>query len=171
MGRESIMRFALLLALCQEQAAALVGSPLSGKMPASFLRPSEKNVILYDGVCNMCNRWVNFVIDNDPDCIFCFASMQSRAGREILDAIGRSDDLSSFVLVDDEGFWTQSTAALRTAGVALQPIPYFLRDGLYRVVADNRYSILGRVADGDTPSCQLKYDYATPRERMLDLDG
>jgi len=129
-----------------------------------------------------CATGVNFVIDNDPDCIFCFASMQSRAGREILDAIGRSDDLSSFVLVDDEGFWTQSTAALRvaaglspavlrTAGVALQPIPYFLRDGLYRVVADNRYSILGRVADGDTPSCQLKYDYATLRERMLDLDG
>lgn len=108
--------------------------------------------------------------------------MQSRAGREILDACGRSDDLSTFVLVDEDGFWTQSTAALRvaaglgptllrTAGVTLQPVPHFLRDGIYRAVADNRYSVLGRAVDGSAPSCQLKYEYDVLRERMLDFEG
>ena len=62
-------------------------------------------------------------------------------------------------------------AVLRTAGVALQPLPHFLRDSVYRVVADNRYSILGRAADGAAPPCQLKYDYDVLRERMLDLEG
>merc|ERR1712087_357854 len=152
------------------QTAALISGPLSGKLSESFQRPSGKNVILFDGVCNFCNRWVNFVIDNDPNGIFCFASMQSPQGRQILDACGRPDDLSTFLLVDEEGFWTQSTAALRVAanldpmllrraGASFQNVPLFLRDGLYRVVADNRYSILGRMDDGVTPSCQLKYDY------------
>jgi hypothetical protein len=82
------------------------------------------------------------------------------------------------------GFWTQSTAALRVAqrlrpvplsiaGSSLQLIPPLLRDPLYRVVADNRYSILGKVAEDEPPACQLRYDYATVQERFLEttLDG
>ena len=72
------------------------GGPLAGALPADFELPrGGKSVILFDGVCNFCNAWVSLVLDNDPDGLFCFASMQSDAGRELLAACGRSaDDLS-----------------------------------------------------------------------------
>jgi predicted DCC family thiol-disulfide oxidoreductase YuxK len=84
-------------------ARGLVG-PAAGLMPANFQLPRGRSVILFDGVCNFCNRWVQFVIDNDPDASFSFSSMQSPAGRQLLKACGRpSDDLSTFVLIDDAG--------------------------------------------------------------------
>lgn len=169
----------LMLSATGGAARGLVG-PASGAMPPTFRLPAGRSVILFDGVCNFCNRWVQFVIDNDPVGEFCFSSMQSPVGRELLEACGRpSDDLSTFVLIDDAGFWTQSTAALRVAqrlrpvplsvgGSALQLVPPVVRDSLYRVVANNRYSILGKSAEDESPSCQLRYDYATVKERFLD---
>ncbi|GAB5367402.1 hypothetical protein AAMO2058_001226900 [Amorphochlora amoebiformis] len=121
------------------------------------------SVILFDGVCNFCNTWVNLVIDNDSKGKFCFAPLQSEVGKKLLQTAGRSpDDLSSFLLADQEGFWTESTAALRvasqlespvisTAAAAFFAVPEFVRDQGYRVVADNRYNILGRIGDNDTP--------------------
>lgn len=156
--------------------------PLSGSLPSSFALPRGKSVILFDGVCNFCNRWVNFVLDNDPDGVFVFASMQSQAGRDLLEAVGRPpDDLSTFVMIDSEGFWTQSTAALRVAkslpvpalntlGVAFMPLPSFVRDKVYETVATNRYSILGRQEDDATPSCILRDDAAAVQERFLDVN-
>lgn len=108
--------------------------------------------------------------------------IRREAGRKLLTECGRpADDLSTFVLIDEEGFWTQSTAALRVAqglgpaslgvlGNALMPLPSLVRDSVYRVVADNRYSILGRSSDDAPPSCQLRYDSLTLRERFLDYE-
>ena len=50
--------------------------PLSGPLPPDFSLPNGRSVILFDGVCNFCNAWVGFVLDNDPDGLFCFASLQ-----------------------------------------------------------------------------------------------
>ena len=106
--------------------------------------------------------------------------MQSPAGRHLLDTCGRpADDLSTFVMIDGEGFWTQSTAALRVAealprptlnvlGGAFMPLPAALRDVVYQTVATNRYSILGRDDDGTTPSCMLRDDAFAMKERFLD---
>jgi len=106
--------------------------------------------------------------------------MQSPAGRRLLDTCGRPpDDLSTFVVLDQEGFWTQSTAALRVAqglprpalnvlGAAFLPLPSALRDTVYQTVATNRYSILGKDADGATPSCMLRSDAFAMQERFLD---
>lgn len=55
-----------------------VTGPLSGPLPADFELPSGRSVILFDGVCNFCNAWVGFVLDNDPEGMFCFASLQVR---------------------------------------------------------------------------------------------
>ena len=73
-------------------AAAALGTlrpatgPLSGRMPADFsLPPGRDGIILFDGVCNFCNRWVGFVVDNDVDGAYAFASMQSEVGRRLLD--------------------------------------------------------------------------------------
>ena len=59
------------------QLSAVTG-PLSGQLPADFSLPKGRSVILFDGVCNFCNAWVGFVLDNDPEGLFCFASLQVR---------------------------------------------------------------------------------------------
>ena len=159
---------------------AAVTGPLEGPLPAGFELPEGRSgIIMFDGVCNFCNRWVSFVLDNDPDGLFAFASLQSSAGRTLLQTIGRGEnDLSTFVVIDREGFYTQSTAALRVGKTlrlpalnvmasALMPVPPLVRDGVYRLVAENRYSILGRDADGATPSCQLR----APEEMDRFLDA
>jgi len=148
---------------------AAAGGPLSGAMPSGFELPGGgRAVILFDGVCNFCNAWVSFLLDNDEEGQFCFASLQSERGRELLAACGRSpDDLSTFVLIDGEGFHTQSSAALRVArqlrspllgaaARAFEPVPRVIRDSVYRLVANNRYRILGRDSDGAEPSCKLR---------------
>ena len=158
-----------------------VSGPLSGPLPPSFALPEGRSgIIMFDGVCNFCNRWVSFVLDNDPEGKFAFASLQSDKGRELLSTIGRApDDLSTFVVIDAEGFHTQSTAALRVGQTlnlpalnamagALMPVPPLVRDGVYRLVADNRYSILGKDTDDAVPSCQLRADAFTVKDRFLD---
>ena len=149
-------------------------------MPADFSLPEGRSgVILFDGVCNFCNRWVSFVLDNDPDGLFAFASLQSEVGGELLRQCGRdASDLSTFVVIDSEGFHTQSNAALRVAATlekpalnalasAASPLPLGLRDGVYRLVANNRYSILGKDESGGPESCKLRADSATVGARFL----
>lgn len=161
-------------------ARMAVTGPLSGAMPADFTLPrGGKSVILFDGVCNFCNAWVSFVLDNDREGRFCFASLQSKAGGELLEACGRtSDDLSTFVVIDEAGFYTQSTAALRVAATlrspvlnaaaaAFGPVPPLVRDSVYRLVASNRYLILGRDDDGAEASCKLRADADEVAERFL----
>lgn len=154
--------------------------PLSGTMPNDFeLPPGRSGVILFDGVCNFCNRWVSFVLDNDPKGLFAFASLQSDAGRDLLTKCGRdASDLSTFVVIDADGFHTQSSAALRVAATlekpalnalatAFTPMPTPLRDGVYRLVANNRYSILGKDESGGPESCKLRADANVVAERFL----
>lgn len=146
--------------------------PLRGDLPEGhqLLPDGREGVILFDGVCNFCNRWVSFVLDNDPEGIFAFASLQSPKGGELLAACGRdAEDLSTFVVIDRSNFYTQSDAALRVGAMLKLPalnvlasaatrVPSPLRDGVYRLVANNRYSILGKDESGDGPSCQLRAD-------------
>merc|ERR1711998_559849 len=105
---------------------------------------------------------------------------QSDVGKKLLQNAGRdANDLSSLLLADEEGFWTESTAALRVgaklnspavanAASALQFIPKPLRDVGYRVVADNRYSFLGKISNTETPRCKIGKDAQILRERFLD---
>lgn len=157
-----------------------VTGPLSGPMPPGFELPAGRSgIILFDGVCNFCNRWVSFVLDNDPEGLFAFASLQSDTGRSLLQKCGRQgSDLSTFVVIDEEGFHTQSSAALRVAATlrkpalnvvaaAFTPLPLPLRDSVYRLVAENRYSILGKDESGGPESCKLRADLPLVAERFL----
>ncbi|CAI5942605.1 unnamed protein product, partial [Closterium sp. NIES-65] len=114
----------------------------------------DRPIVLYDGVCNMCNGGVNFALDADPQGRLRFAALQSEAGRALLARSGRSpDDISSIVLVERDGAYIKSDAVLRIARLldlpypplaflaALAPKP--LRDVVYDGIANNRYSILG----------------------------
>ncbi|KAL7487140.1 hypothetical protein ACHAW6_012741 [Cyclotella cf. meneghiniana] len=116
-------------------------------------------IILFDGVCNLCNSAVNLALDWDPSGKLRFAALQSNVGRSLLQAHGRkSDDISSIVFVTTEGAYVKSDAILGITQelnplpfVPMRPlaalgrwvVPQFLRDLIYDGVADNRYSIMG----------------------------
>lgn len=120
----------------------------------------RRPVILFDGVCNMCNNAVNLALDWDKDGKLRFSALQSNVGRALLQVHGRkADDISSIVLVTNDGAYIKSDAILKIAEeltplsvLPLKPavvlsrmvVPKFLRDIIYDNVADNRYNIMGK---------------------------
>ncbi len=115
----------------------------------------RRPIILFDGVCNLCNGGVNLALDLDPPGKLRFAALQSDAGRALLRRAGRDpDDISSIVLVEERDSYVKSDAVLRIARYLDNPalpaaaalgmlFPGVLRDVVYDIVADNRYSLLG----------------------------
>ncbi|MDE2806478.1 MAG: DCC1-like thiol-disulfide oxidoreductase family protein [Gemmatimonadota bacterium] len=118
----------------------------------------SRPVILFDGVCNLCNASVRWVLRRDTRARFDFASLQSAASKRILEAAGVEGGAESLpdaiVLVDREGVHTGAAAALRIArrlsfphslpGVLGAAVPAAIRDPVYRFVARNRYRWFGR---------------------------
>jgi predicted DCC family thiol-disulfide oxidoreductase YuxK len=122
-------------------------------------------VVLFDGVCNVCNAAVNFIIDRDPEARFCFASLQSGKGRELCAAHGLSEDVRTIVLVEDGAAYTESTAVLRIVrrlGAAWPLLyvaillPRALRDVLYRFFAANRYRWFGKRESCRVPTPDIR---------------
>jgi predicted DCC family thiol-disulfide oxidoreductase YuxK len=121
---------------------------------------SEKQIILFDGVCNFCNFWVNFVIKRDNRDIFRFSALQSDVSKEIIHRINYDiSNPDTFVLIIGEDYYTKSTAALKVckelSGMIkiLYPIiilPKFFRDFVYDLIAKNRYKLFGK-----TDSCRI----------------
>jgi predicted DCC family thiol-disulfide oxidoreductase YuxK len=113
-----------------------------------------ERILLFDGVCNLCNGAVQFVINRDERQKFRFASLQSEAGQDLLRHFGLSTQrFDSFVLIEGERFHTESTAALRVAKqmgggwpllYAFIIVPAPIRNAVYRFVARNRYRWFGR---------------------------
>ena len=127
---------------------------------------SQPAIILFDGVCNLCNGFVTFVIRRDPANRFRFASLQSDIARELLKhQPGAGQGLDSVVLIENGRYYQQSTAALRIlrrlgAGwpllYSLILVPAFLRDKIYAWIAKNRYRWFGQRASCMLPSPELK---------------
>jgi predicted DCC family thiol-disulfide oxidoreductase YuxK/uncharacterized membrane protein YphA (DoxX/SURF4 family) len=128
-------------------------------------------VILYDGECGLCDKWVQFVLKHDRRGIFRFAPLQSVRGKELLQNSGHPEsDLSSMVLIiDDQAYWrsTGPLMILRQLGGTWSLlgifglVPLFIRDSVYAGVAANRYRWFGKSND----SCRLLHPYE--RERFL----
>ena len=126
----------------------------------------EKPIILFDGVCNLCNSSVQFIIKRDKKEQFLFASLQSDYAKEHLpDELSDSKALQSIVLKEKDEIKTKSTAALTIArhlsGVwpilyAFMIIPKFLRDWVYDIIAKNRYKWFGKKDQCMIPSPELK---------------
>jgi predicted DCC family thiol-disulfide oxidoreductase YuxK len=114
----------------------------------------EGPVLLFDGVCNLCNGVVQFLIPRDPAGHIRYAPLQSGAGRALLARTDRSgDDLDTVVLVEGGRTYTKSAAAIRVAELLGWPyrvaalgrlVPRRVRDWLYDLVAANRYDWFGR---------------------------
>jgi len=123
-------------------------------------------IILFDGICNLCNASVQYVIRHDSKQIFRFASLQSRFGQEILSNNNLPvNDFNSFVLFDNNKVFTRSTAALKVARklngfikllYAFIIIPKFIRDAIYNIIAKNRYKWFGKKNECMIPTAELK---------------
>ena len=113
-----------------------------------------RDIILFDGVCNLCNGAVDFILDRDPSGHYAFASLQSGAGQEILSRYGLSTkDFDSLVLVKGGKVYKKSRAALEISSKlngawpllqVFKIIPRFAGDGLYNFIARNRYNFFGK---------------------------
>ena len=111
-------------------------------------------ILLFDGECNLCNGAVQFVLTHEQDNRIRFASLQSATGQQLLEQFGLpTRTYESFVLVDGDRFFTESTAALRVTRYlkggwkwlyAFIVVPKPIRDWVYRLVARNRYRWFGR---------------------------
>lgn len=136
-------------------AALPLAGPLVHYRGGSMSQSDGTAVIVFDGVCVLCNGWVRFLIRHDRCNRYRFAAMRTPAGRTLLEGHGLDpDDPVSFLLVDEHGAWTDTTAIARVlaglggrwrlASRAVGLVPHRLRDAAYRRVARNRYRWFGR---------------------------
>ena len=122
-------------------------------------------ILLFDGHCNLCNAWVQFIVKRNPAKTIRFASLQSKAGRALLDEHKIAQNyLDSLVLIEEERFSVSSSAALRTLSYLstwesqlklLLVLPRPLRDLIYRFVARYRYKWFGRREQCMIPTAEL----------------
>ncbi len=114
----------------------------------------SRPVVLFDGVCNLCNSSVRFIIKRDPGSVFRFAPLQSDTSKSILKQFELpTDGLDTFILVEDGECYVRSEAALRVArrlgggwgllyGFII--IPRSIRDYVYGIIARHRYEWFGK---------------------------
>ncbi len=138
--------------------------------------PRQRPLILFDGVCNLCNSAVQWVIERDKEGRFDFASLQSDAARRELVKVMSTEEIDELpdimVLIDSGGVHVRSAAALRILreldswflllrlGVVL---PRPIRDAIYNLIARNRYRWFGRRDTCMTPTPDIA-------ARFLDAD-
>ena len=123
-------------------------------------------IILFDGVCNLCNAAVQYVIKHDKKKLFHFASLQSEAGQMFLKKhFLSSTDFNSFILVYEDKIYSKSTAALMVAknlngAIKLLSgfiiVPVFIRDAVYNLIARNRYKWFGKKDNCMIPTPDLQ---------------
>jgi predicted DCC family thiol-disulfide oxidoreductase YuxK len=115
----------------------------------------EQRIILFDGVCNLCNGSVIFVLQREKEPMFKFASIQSEAGKELLKWCGLPEDYKqAIILIDHRKAYFGSTAALKIGQQLRFPwsllaylgfiVPGFVRDWVYNQIAAHRYRWFGK---------------------------
>ncbi|MCF7569463.1 DUF393 domain-containing protein [Sabulilitoribacter arenilitoris] len=133
----------------------------------NFAIPRDKKVILFDGVCNLCNSSVQYVIKHDKQNQFMFTALQSNAGKEIVETYNIDTKKIDSILLytPDKGIDYKSTAALKIASQLGFPqnlmgmffvIPPFIRNWVYDYIAKNRYKWYGKKDACMIPTPELK---------------
>ncbi|NDC40036.1 MAG: DUF393 domain-containing protein [Chitinophagia bacterium] len=122
-------------------------------------------VVFFDGVCNLCNNTVQFIIRNDRKGKIMFCALQTPEGAEARTLAGLRGEDSSLILLHNGKYYTHSTGALRIAGLlgGFWPVlsvgllvPRFVRDAVYRFIAANRYRWFGKKTACMIPTPALK---------------
>lgn len=135
------------------------------KIASTVFENDNRPIILFDGVCNLCNGGVNYAIDHDEKAKFRFASLQSVIGQSLLIRSGKEpNDTSSIVMVTKDDAFFKSDAVIKIAseleGNPILPligtlgpfVPSFLRNFVYNFVAKNRYTF------GEADQCRIDFD-------------
>ena len=114
---------------------------------------SEKHIILFDGICNLCNGAVNFILKRDKKKQFRFVALQSEKGGNLISKFKIAPKTDSIILILNKQVYTESDAAIAIAKLLPAPwnwfsafkiIPKNLRDGIYKWIAKNRYRWFGK---------------------------
>lgn len=132
--------------------------------------PQDKKIILFDGVCNLCNSAVNFIIDRDRDDQFRFVSLQSELGQQLIDYLAiRERNIDSIILYEPgKAYYYKAQAVfkiLNSVGglykliLLFRFLPNTLKDHIYDYVAKNRYKWYGKreACRIPTPEIQKKF--------------
>jgi len=125
-----------------------------------------RKIILFDGVCNLCNQSVQFIIKHDQHSLFSFASLQSEASARLLAEFNLpSNQLDSVIYIEGKKLYTESTAALKIAKHLKSPwkfayvfiiVPTPLRNFFYKIIAKNRYKWFGKQSACMIPTPDMK---------------
>lgn len=125
-------------------------------------------IIVFDGNCNLCNRWVQFVIKRDPDALFKFTATKSVHGKNYIEKYSIQAD--SIILIEGKQVFIKSNAAIKILkqlngywfiASTLLLLPRFIRDFFYTIVAKNRYQWFGKKQE-------CTYTIGAFKERFLD---
>lgn len=147
------------------------GLQLIGVLPRRRAASGETPIVLFDGVCGLCNNWVDFILKIDRRGVVRFASLQSGTGTRLLREHGLKEGyLDSIVLVQNGRALTKSDAVLEVMRVTgtvwsvvnvFSVLPRYFRDAVYNLIAANRYRIFGK-----HETCRLP----SPEERARFVD-
>lgn len=123
-------------------------------------------IVVFDGMCNFCSWWVQFIIRRDPVGVFKFAPMQSEAGGKVLETYGIDPrNVETLLLIKNGRAYVKSDAALEIAkdlkgiwklAVSLKVVPRPLRDGAYSLWAKNRYRWFGKRQQCLVPTAEIR---------------
>lgn len=116
--------------------------------------PQERPVLIFDGVCEICNASVNFILRWEKQHDILFTANQNAPGRALLEQFGKDPESNTTIyFVEDGKIYEQSAAIMRVArrlrfpwnlGYGFIIVPRFIRDFFYRLIARNRYSLFGK---------------------------
>ena len=124
------------------------------------------NVVLFDGVCNLCNGFVQFIIKHDSENKFKFCSLQSKQGQKIIAENNQDlENIDSVLFYCDNHLYYKSKAVFKIAKTIGFPlsmlllfsfIPVKIRDSIYDFIAKNRYKWFGKQKDCWLPTSKLR---------------
>jgi predicted DCC family thiol-disulfide oxidoreductase YuxK len=129
----------------------------------------NKSIVLFDGVCKLCNGSVQFISKRDSKDRFRFANLQADVAKELLAHHNIvNQEMNSVILIEQEEVYTKSTAALKIARhlsglwplcYGLIVIPPIIRNAVYRFIANNRYQWFGKKESCMVPGKELKHKF------------
>ena len=130
------------------------------------MKNKDQKIILFDGVCNLCNGAVTYIIKRDKNNVFKFAALQSEIGQQLISKFNiDTSKVDSIILIDGEKHYTKSSAALHIAKqlsgaypllFGFMVVPKFIRNSVYDYIAKNRYKWFGKKESCMIPTAELK---------------
>ncbi|GAF63123.1 hypothetical protein BTS2_0014 [Bacillus sp. TS-2] len=122
-------------------------------------------IILFDGVCNVCNTFVDFILKKDTDEFYYFASLQSEKGQQLLETYQINKELDTVVVIENHQVYLFSDSIIKIAEKLSKPWSYLrfiiifprpIRNFFYRVFAKRRYKLFGQKSSCRLPTKEEK---------------